>query len=90
MAHVYCFLTNCTADDNTLSFIHRQLAVLKSVVESGGEVALDWFDSNQILENFETIATGSRTHSELKSLNVVGNARAHPAISHYSHLLLKM
>ena len=44
------------ADDNTLSFIQRQLAVLKSVVESESEVALEWFDNKQckrILENFK-------------------------------------
>ena len=80
---IYYFLTKCTmynyADDNTLSFIHRQLAVLKSVVESESEIALEWFDNNQMQANpgkFQAIATGNRTHSELKSFNVAGNAIA--------------
>ena len=61
----------------TLSFIHRQLAVLKSVVESESEVAKKWFDNNQMHANpgkFQAIATGSRTHLELKSFNVAGKA----------------
>ena len=80
---IYYFLTKCTmynyADDNTLSFIHRQLAVLKSVVENESEIALKWFDNNQMQANpgkFQAIATGNRTHSELKSFNVAGNAIA--------------
>ena len=67
------------ADDNMLSFIHRQLAVLQSVVESEREEALEWFDNNQMQANpgkFQVIATGSRTHSELKSFNVADNAIA--------------
>ena len=51
------------ADDNMLSFIHRQLAVLKSVVESDSEIALEWFDNNQMQANpgkFQAIATGNR------------------------------
>ena len=67
------------ADDNTLSFIHRQLAVLKSVVESESEVALEWFDNDQMQANpgkFQAITTGSRTILELKSFNVAGNVIA--------------
>ena len=81
---IYYFLTKCTmynyADDNMLSFIHRQLAVLKSVVESDSEIALEWFDNNQMQANpgnFQAIATGNRTHWELKSFNVAGNAIAY-------------
>ena len=81
--YLYNILTKRTmynyADDNTLSFIHRQLAVLKSVVESESEIALKWFDNNQMQANpgkFQAIATGNRTHSELKSFNVAGNAIA--------------
>ena len=61
---IYYSLTKCTmynyADDNTLSFIHRQLAVLKSVVECESEIALEWFDNNQMQANpgkFQAIAT---------------------------------
>ena len=67
------------ADDNMLSFIHRQLAVLKSVVESDSEIALEWFDNNQMQANpgkFQAIATGNRTHWDLKSFNVADNAIA--------------
>ena len=65
------------ADDNTMSFIHRKLAVLISVVESENEEALEWFDNNQMQANpgkFQAIATGSRNLSELKSFNVADNA----------------
>ena len=54
------FVTKCTirndADDNPLYSIHRQLAVLKGVVENESEVVLEWFHNNQsrqILENFK-------------------------------------
>ena len=58
-------------------YAFSQLAVLKIVVESESEVALEWFDNNQMQANpgkFQAIATGSRTHSELKSFTVAGNA----------------
>ena len=63
----------------TRCLIHRQLVVLKSEVES--KVALEWFDNNQMQANpgkcsCRAIATGSKTHSELKSFNVSGNAIA--------------
>ena len=60
------------ADDNTLSFIHRQLAVLKSVVESENGTG----QQSNASKTFQAIATGSRTHSEFKSFNVAGNTLA--------------
>ena len=44
------FLKKCSmynyADDNTVSYAHKQLTVLKAVVESETEITLNWFDDN--------------------------------------------
>ena len=67
-------LCSVTCSDVVLKY------VCKSVVESESEIALEWFDNKQMQANpgkFQAIATGSRTHSELNSFNVAGNAIAY-------------
>ena len=47
---IFYFLKKCSmynhADDNTVSYAHKQLTVLKAVVESETEITLNWFDDN--------------------------------------------
>ena len=58
------FLTKCTmcnyADDNPLSYIQRQLVVLKSVVENESEIVLEWFDNNQSRQILEISSDSNR------------------------------
>ena len=64
------------ADDNTVSYAHKQLTVLKAVVVSEKEITLDWFDDNQMQANpgkFQAIVGGKKTYSELKSFSVADN-----------------
>ena len=75
----FYFLKKCSlynyADDNTVAYAHRQLAVVRDVVESETKISLNWFDNNQMQANpgkFQAIAGGKKTFSELKSFSVAG------------------
>ena len=77
---IFYFLKKCSmynyADDNTVSYAHKQLTVLKAVVESETEITLNWFDDNQMQANpgkFQAIVGGKKTFSELKSFSVADN-----------------
>ena len=64
------------ADDNMVSYAHKQLTVLKAVVESETEFTLNWFDDNQMQANpgkFQAIVGGKKTFSELKRFSVADN-----------------
>ena len=46
-----------------MSYIHKQLTVLKAVVESETEITLNWFDDNQMRANpgtFQAIVGSKR------------------------------
>ena len=49
----FYFLNKCSlciyAKDNTVSYAHKRLTVLKAVVESETEITLNWFDDKQML-----------------------------------------
>ena len=65
------------ADDNTVSYAHKQVTVLKSVVEEETQTPLNWFDDNQMQANpgnFQAIVGGKKTFSELKSFTVADNS----------------
>ena len=77
---IFYFLKKCSmynyADDNTVSYTHKQLTVLKAVIESETETTLNWFDDNQMQANpgkFQAIVGGKKTFSELKSFSVADN-----------------
>ena len=61
------------ADDNTVVYAHKQLTVVRDVVESETQISLNWFDDNQMQANpgkFQAIVGGKKTFSELKSFSV--------------------
>ena len=46
-----------------MSYVHKQLTVLKAVVESETEITLNWFDDNQMQANpgtFQAIVGSKR------------------------------
>ena len=50
------------ADDNTLSFIHKDLLHLKSVLEQESQILISWFDQNLMKANpdkFQAMTTSS-------------------------------
>ena len=68
------------AEDNTVSYAHKQVTVLKIVIESETQTTLDWFDDNQMQANpgkFQAIVGGKKTFSEIKSCSVADNTIAH-------------
>ena len=39
------------ADDNTLAFFHSDMDILRTKLEEGSNIALDWFDENHMKAN---------------------------------------
>ena len=39
------------ADDNTLAFFHSDMDILRTKLEEGSDIALDWFDENHTQAN---------------------------------------
>ena len=67
---IFYFLKKCSiynyANDNTVSYAHKQLTALKAVVESDAEITLNWFVDNQMQANpgkFQAIVGGKKTFS---------------------------
>ena len=71
-------LTVQFADDNTVSYAHTQVTVLKTVIESETQTILDWFDDNQMHNpgKFQAIVGGKKSFSEIKSFSVADNTIA--------------
>lgn len=69
---VQCILYNY-ADDNTLSFIHKDLLYLKSVLEQESLFLISWFDKNFMKANpekFQAICIGKKSHENIDSFQV--------------------
>ena len=65
-------ICNC-ADDNTLSFIHNNLVVLKKILEEGSCILIDWFFKNFMKANptkFQAICIGKNAHENIASFKV--------------------
>ena len=80
---IFYFIKKCSlynfADDNTFSYAHKQVTVLKTVIESETQTTFDWFDDNQMQANpgkFQAIVGGKKTFSEIKSFSVADNTIA--------------
>ena len=61
------------ADDNTLSFIHNNLAVLKKVLDEESCILIDWFFTNFMKANstkFQAICIGKNAHENIASFKV--------------------
>jgi len=64
------------ADDNTLSFNHKNIETLKSVLESESTQLIQWFNFNQMQANpdkFQAISIGKKTHEHLKEFSIGDN-----------------
>ena len=62
------------ADDNTLSYIHRDLEILKSVLEDKSIILIKWFEENYMQANpdkFQAICVGKKASV---SFEIVGNS----------------
>ena len=69
---IQCILYNY-ADDNTLSFIHKDLLNLKSVLEQEILILISWFDKNFMKANpdkFQAICIGQKTHDNIDSFQI--------------------
>ena len=61
------------ADDNTLSFIHKDLLHLKSVLEQESKILISWFDQNLMKANpdkFKAICIGKKTLDNTESFQI--------------------
>lgn len=74
---IFYFITDTRlynyADDNTVSFCHRDLGVLRLTLENESLALLKWFENNQMQANpdkFQAISVGKKTNSEMKSIKV--------------------
>ena len=68
----HCILYNY-ADDNTLSFIHKDLLYLRSVLEQESLFLISWFDKNFMKANpekFQAIFIGKKSHENIDSFEV--------------------
>lgn len=69
---IHCILYNY-ADDNTLSYIHKDLTTLKSVLEQESQNLLTWFENNFMKANpdkFQAICIGKITHDHIDSFQI--------------------
>lgn len=71
---IFYFVTQANlynyADDNTLSFIHKNLEILKRVLEEQSQILIEWFTENFMKANpnkFQTICVGQKAHDSIKS-----------------------
>ena len=61
------------ADDNTLSFIHQNLDILKQVLEKESKILIEWFCENFMQANpskFQAICIGKTAHDVITSFNI--------------------
>lgn len=64
------------ADDNTLSYIHKDLVILKSVLEEESTVLIKWFEENFMQANpdkFQAICVGKKANEGIQSFEIEGN-----------------
>ena len=64
------------ADDNTLSFSHKNLNTFKETIESESKSLIHWFNINQMQANpdkFQAICVGNKTNIEVKSFTIGQN-----------------
>ena len=69
---VQCILYNY-ADDNTLSFIHNDLTILKTVYEQESNNLISWFVQNFMKANpdkFQAICVGKKAHDNIESFQI--------------------
>ena len=63
------------ADDNTVSYWHREVNILKKTLEKDGLTLINWFDSNQMQANpdkFQVVAVGVKSFEQVKHFTLTG------------------
>ena len=63
------------ADDNTVSFIHKDLHILKNVLEQESMNLIKWFENNFMKANpekFQAICLGKRAYEGIDSFDLEG------------------
>ena len=77
MNDIFYFITHCKiynyADDNIVSYWHREANTLKQILEKEGLTLLDWFDSNHMQANpdkFQAISVGRKTFKQVKHFTI--------------------
>ena len=80
MNDIFYFIEQSTlynyADDNTLSFNHKNSETLKAVIETESNILIEWFNFNQMQANpakFQAIAIGKKSHDTLTEFNIDNN-----------------
>ena len=61
------------ADDNTLSFIHKSLTILKEILQGESILLIRWFTENLMKANpdkFQAICIGQKTHDAISSFQL--------------------
>ena len=76
---IFYFITHSKiynyADDNTVSYWHREVNILKKTLEKDGLTLIDWFDSNQMQANpdkFQAVAVGVKSFEQVKHFTLAG------------------
>lgn len=74
---IFYFVLKCTiynyADDNTVAYIHKDLDILKSVLENESLNLISWFEKNFMKANpekFQAICVGKKSHDIIKSFTI--------------------
>ena len=74
---IFYFIAQCIlynyADDNTLSYIHKDILHLKSVLEQESLLLIQWFDKNFMKANpdkFQATCIGKKSHDNIDSFQV--------------------
>ena len=63
------------ADDNTISYSHRNFDTMKHTLETEGSALVGWFTDNQMEANpgkFQGLAVGKKTHCQTPTFNIQG------------------
>ena len=61
------------ADDNTLSFIHKSLTILKEILQGESILLIQWFTENLMKANrdkFQAICIGQKTHDAISTFHL--------------------
>ena len=61
------------ADDNTVSFIHKDFNFLKSVLESNSLYLISWFEENSMKANpdkFQAICIGKKIYDNIETFRI--------------------
>ena len=61
------------ADDNTLSFIHKSLNILREILQGESILLIQWFTQNLMkanLDKFQAICIGLKSHDAISSFKI--------------------